>query len=1058
MRAETNVAVELSSRDHLDPLPRLSEPSPSRSFVKWRLLKWMLKALWSKRLHGLCSTKKSTFEVSFAIHNQSADHTYQYSADGRRVYSAVNNVAPRKHARLEPDDEPEEYADWVDVPDSDTTQFAAVASTLTSDEGYFHQIQEGEARGDKRARYISSDNPMQLWREVMPDFLDAMICQDGLGMSPSCGTCGLSAASGRLFRCQDCDHSVQCEECLRAHQRTPLHCIQEWTGEFWVSAALHRLHINDTSPQSLRETYQLGHHGGACPLPATVDTRTMVVLDVGGIFTLDVCFCGCSNSLQNNHIAQLMGNHWYPATTLEPGTCATWRVLELFRQLNVVGNINAHDFVRSLEKLNDPTMMNQTPDRYVAFGRMARQYQFLKRAKRSGLAHVEEGFKNVEAGKLAVPCWACPKPGFNLPDGWDKCSEDDRFLYSLLLALDANFRLKNRLRTNEKQDASLGPGWGYFVEGNAYKEHLRDYVAEEDVSTCIAFAALMQKETRLTTGLRISGVGGCVCARHGVVRAQGMGDLQKGERYANMDYIFLHALGDTRVKRLVLSYDIACQWKQRLRERALTILSNAQVVCPTTGLTVDKVPNLTDYEIKFAAGLACGRTQTGCQATHSLSYAWGVGRTDGEGIERTWALLNPIGFSTKEMGEGNRLDTIEDRIDHLNFEKNVRQGDVLARKLIIAVAERDTQIKQFKRVDDSLEPGVRKDWQKMVENWLVDNTQPNPYLIGANGDGPSEAKVAAQLKAAEVAEAREQRGEFVDGKITAAAFVKGLLHLEDLKMRYALAASLPERASQIEELRVSFFKKLHAIQQQQEIYMSGVGGLRRLDEERRDTDQPPQKAEDVKLWLPSELGDRQKWACRKGLFELEAKLRQAQCGDALTKVRSLLYAKTHLIFHRNAASVGQNSTTRSATLIGRMVEKITREATKYRQAWVALRRLKGDDFAPEYRKLEDSDLNVGWGRPGLPEMSRRPRRPGLSLGFGSWREGDEEVRIHDAVRVQWAKARARRDRWTEEVLLIREEMRRVLRSLWSIQQQWLERETSRPNARPGVARGPCGLC
>ncbi|KAF7312645.1 CxC2 domain-containing protein [Mycena indigotica] len=957
---------------------------------------------------------------------------------------------PASTARLEPDDEPEEYADWVDVPDSDTTQFAAVASTLTSDEGYFHQIQEGEARGDKRARYISSDNPMQLWREVMPDFLDAMICQDGLGMSPSwrhlriattlCNARSVYAGltSGRRYTAYRSG---------RGSFGFPQRCIV-------FTLTIH-------PRKSLRETYQLGHHGGACPLPATVDTRTMVVLDVGGIFTLDVRFCGCSNSLQNNHIAQLMGNHWYPATTLEPGTCATWRVLELFRQLNVVGNINAHDFVRSLEKLNDPTMMNQTPDRYVAFGRMARQYQFLKRAKRSGLAHVEEGFKNVEAGKLAVPCWACPKPGFNLPDGWDKCSEDDRFLYSLLLALDANFRLKNRLRTNEKQDASLGPGWGYFVEGNAYKEHLRDYVAEEDVSTCIAFAALMQKETRLTTGLRISGVGGCVCARHGVVRAQGMGDLQKGERYANMDYIFLHALGDTRVKRLVLSYDIACQWKQRLRERALTILSNAQVVCPTTGLTVDKVPNLTDYEIKFALPVwHAAAHETGCQATHSLSYAWGVGRTDGEGIERTWALLNPIGFSTKEMGEGNRLDTIEDRIDHLNFEKNVRQGDVLARKLIIAVAERDTQIKQFKRVDDSLEPGVRKDWQKMVENWLVDNTQPNPYLIGANGDGPSEAKVAAQLKAAEVAEAREQRGEFVDGKITAAAFVKGLLHLEDLKRRIKneirVGGVSAERASQIEELRVSFFKKA----------ARNPAAARNLHVWRR---WPSKKAEDVKLWLPSELGDRQKWACRKGLFELEAKLRQAQCGDALTKVRSLLYAKTHLIFHRNAASVGQNSTTRSATLIGRMVEKITREATKYRQAWVALRRLKGDDFAPEYRKLEDSDLNVraetesdAISRARLGRLgSARPARnepTAAQAGPVSWiwfmeGEGDEEVRIHDAVRVQWAKARARRDRWTEEVLLIREEMRRVLRSLWSIQQQWLERETSRPNARPALQEG-----
>jgi hypothetical protein len=49
-------------------------------------------------------------------------------------------------------------------------------------------------------------------------------------------------------------------------------------------------------------------------------------------------------------------------------------------------------------------------------------------------------------------------------------------------------------------------------------------------STCIAFAALLQKDTRLTTGLRVSGVGGVVCARHECMRPNGLGDLQKGER------------------------------------------------------------------------------------------------------------------------------------------------------------------------------------------------------------------------------------------------------------------------------------------------------------------------------------------------------------------------------------------------------------------------------------------------------------------------------------------------------------------------------------------------
>lgn len=47
-----------------------------------------------------------------------------------------------------------------------------------------------------------------------------------------------------------------------------------------------------------------------------------------------------------------------------------------------------------------------------------------------------------------------------------------RWLYTLVLAIDANFRLKSKDR-GVKNDALLGPGWAYFVEPNAYHEQLQ---------------------------------------------------------------------------------------------------------------------------------------------------------------------------------------------------------------------------------------------------------------------------------------------------------------------------------------------------------------------------------------------------------------------------------------------------------------------------------------------------------------------------------------------------------------------------------------------------------
>ncbi|KAJ7060165.1 hypothetical protein C8F01DRAFT_1058798 [Mycena amicta] len=556
------------------------------------------------------------------------------------------------------------FSDWIPVDGQDLGDGAAIADTVST---LVWELEESDSR--KRGRYDSSDNPNLLWRKQIPFYLDAMIRREGLGdymKQPECMFCQAAFEKGRtrIFRCEDCGEFLQCESCVRSrHTLTPLHVLKEWTGDFWSEAWLHR--SASGVGDGLGMVYQLGHHGGACPLPDALQRR-MVLLDIRGVFVLTVQFCGCTKALRDEHsnLGQLLGNGWYPATTISPATCATFRALEQFRLLGVVGNMNAHDFIGAMERCADPTHVGTTPDRYKAFGRMARQFNFLKRLKRSGCGHEPGGVLGTGPGELAVRCWACPAPGFNLPDGWDRRPEEEQFLDAMPLALDANFRLKNRIRGNERYDPSFGPGLGYFVETEAYKKHLRNYVSEHDISTCIAFAALTQKDTRLTTGLRVSGVGGCVCARHGTVRPQGLGDLQKGERYANMDYVLMSALRDARVKRLVLSYNIACQWKIYLAERARRITAATDI--PT---------NLDDFEIDF--GLPVWHAivhEASCQADNSLSFLRGVGRTDGEGIERTWAIVNPVLFATKEMGEGNRHDTIEDKIDHINFEQNIQQG------------------------------------------------------------------------------------------------------------------------------------------------------------------------------------------------------------------------------------------------------------------------------------------------------------------------------------------------------------------------------------------------
>ncbi|KAJ6463803.1 hypothetical protein C8R47DRAFT_1224959 [Mycena vitilis] len=903
----------------------------------------------------------------------------------------------------------------------------------------------------------AQDDPMNPWRKLMPRFLDELVRREGLHYdSAQCACCSTTfAGNARRFRCVNCGEFTQCHECLLVrHALSPLHRVEEWTGAFWAPVTLNSLDV----------VYQLNHGGHPCARPSPV-IREMVVMDTEYIHTVNYRFCGCDKADHAGNLEQLLRSGWYPATTVDPDTCATFPSLELFRLLNVVGNINVHDFVGTLERRTNALEVKSVPDRYKAFGRMSRQYAFLKRMERAGRAHDPEGVLNTKRGQAAVLCWPCPHDGINLPDGWKNVSAEWRFLYMLILAMDANFRMKARLRANEHEDAPLGPGWGYMVQDEEYKAHLKGYVAEKDVSTCIAFAALLQKDTRLTTGLRCSGVGGVVCARHEVVRPQGVGDLQKGERYSNMDYILLSAVLGITAIYLAISYDIACQWRINLPTRMAAMPEHMRLNLEETIITCGlPVWHAAAHEKK-------------CQVQNSLSYMPGVGRTDGEGIERTWSHLNPLSWATKEMRVGARHDAIEDKIDHLNFEKNINQETTLPRKLLLAIDERDRQVAAFKEVDGTVKKDVKKKWQAMIDAWVLDRTKPNPYEFGEGKDGgPSEASVRLALAQDEAQDAAAGGAKLHGSSVT--SFLTAGLQLEEsqrrirseAKGRSLLAADQSERVS---EMRIAFFTKLAKFRKLQLVYMPAAVLELEAEEDARDPELPAPKAEDVKIYLPSGVRSAtREGGCRTGLPDMEAKLREGQCRDSLRTLRTRLHAKRHLLDYRDDGGVaGQKAATRSYTLLGNIGERVDAVAVKYRRARLALIALRGRAACDGFKELTAADIQLdeereidARARRKLGEIgSKRHKRRGPALSskekYMSWiwteggGPGEDEKELHDSVRVEWSKTKARKERWEEEVELLREEMKRVLRFLRWRAVWWESQRSARRDVAAEVRAG-----
>ena len=167
-------------------------------------------------------------------------------------------------------------------------------------------------------------------------------------------------------------------------------------------------------------------------------------------------------------------------------------------------------------------------------------------------------------GDLCLHCPACLRPGFNLPDNWDSVSDELRcvvstrveaytnnflrYMYLLILALDANFRLKRRTISNDAYDLGLMSECRYFVPDENYRDHVMRYADQEDVSTfgcshgasllnidlqistCTGFAAMAYANTKFSKGYATTGVSLVLCTRHRFIQPNGIGDLQKGER------------------------------------------------------------------------------------------------------------------------------------------------------------------------------------------------------------------------------------------------------------------------------------------------------------------------------------------------------------------------------------------------------------------------------------------------------------------------------------------------------------------------------------------------
>ncbi|KAF6742964.1 hypothetical protein DFP72DRAFT_1178678 [Ephemerocybe angulata] len=795
--------------------------------------------------------------------------------------------------------------------------------------------------------------------------------------------------------------------------------IQKWNGHFFLKVQL----------KSLGMRIQLGHvPGEVCPKPESAWGDDFVVIDTDGVHNVGLDFCTCGSSTKS-HVEQLLDRRLYPATTINPKSAATFRVLEVFELLQYESKVSPYELYNTISRLTDNTGLTSVKDRYPSFLRLVHEWRHLKLLKRAMRAHdPTRTASETKEGECALLCPPCPHPTINMPEGWEDEPEETRYIHALNLALDACFRLKRKDVSSEKADPGLSNGFSYFVKQSKFNEYLEEHKDEvEPKSNCSRHDAVNLADVSPGQGYAASGVATVECARHNMKRPAAVCDLQKGERYCNMDFI-LHwgivvlALGVLRT--FFISYDIACQWSKYLMSRLAKIDTNAPMLKPETK-TRFMVP-----KFHLPAHIVS------CHTKFAFMNTPGAGLGDGEAPERGWGEANPLAPSTREMGPGTRRDTLDYNFGDYNWRKIIDLGILcfLGKKMDTALSKVAENTIAHQELEETLDPTKVQEWAAQMAAWERDPVaNPNPFEMTVSS--PTQIAVRRVL-------ADEEAADIASGKDAALS-----------------PDTPPQELTRIQLRSNALIRKIDAWYQILQLYIPSTILLRQ--KATGPTTVPPY---DLLIWLPSQIGRQAAVDAR--LTEIEFQLRTAQAQEALTNLRRCLQRRITVYDLKNRWLRGQSPNTKALNLLGNIESQITTARDEYRQARVAILSLADMmgkvGLEAFYRPLEDNDVRAM----ASPVLDREPETMTLkqlekakrSTGETGrtvswiWRHASASEDNHteyeaEAIKVEWAKSRARAMRYQEEVLIVREEMRRTVRFF-----SWKEKEWY----KCGEARGKHG--
>ncbi|KAG1784597.1 uncharacterized protein HD556DRAFT_1451631 [Suillus plorans] len=684
---------------------------------------------------------------------------------------------------------------------------------------------------------------------------------------------------------------------------------------------------------------------------------------------------------------------------------------------NLECGTSAMNYYSKIRRLTSSIFPLMVPDRYRELMRAARQWRQCKLYKWHGFAHKDDQPKD---GDLALFCPACPQTGY--------------------LVMDGNFKAEHMHPVNPSDEVSLMDGLGFMVSDERYKSHLA--IAQDNVqrSDCNNHRAVNQANASRQR-LEATGIGGCACARHGCFVPHSMVDFQKGERQMNMDYALSQALNykTDGISRAITFYDINCQYNKYLKDR---IASSMYLSIP---IGMDIIPGI------------------------------GLWHT-----ERLWKPSGHLEYkspSARGMGTPHRKEVLDYQMNDCNFMKMIRITKFLSRKFKEAIKGASESKLAFDNLNETANPDMVVLWKAEEAlahaNRAEDPTAMDIYEVRLErGKCPlywlsAPTKKQQELRLLQAQNRPEHPVINPLGRRGAATWLATGLTIEESQISLCKdVRSLRMHPTDMQLLRVARCRdKLHtqitSFLEMSPTYL-GVGVnvndpdclvtvCNSLDdcEDYSDFDEDQNPDLDVHnasifqpeltvIPLPSNIGAVR---CRElgltNLIKEEIALREGQANDALHAIRVHLGDKAVLFRNTVRSAKSQASSTRAWTRVRSVETAVNLHARIYSKCRSQLAKLPDHDLLKKYLPLKKEDLKAS---SAVADPNARGQRDTTLSWFWSLDvQGDTSGNdwMTEFYRVNWLRTKALRDRWNEEVILVKHEMQWSINFFTHRAKQWL---------------------